>query len=179
MQWLSLLHNFIQLSLNSGSNRACGVSEIRDGEDLWQWSWLEIRLNAFRRSTIPQKQFINSIQFKYQAIVLCTVKSTRSYVQHILLNNKNYNILFFISMMYFLLSLSMLWKKPFSTSKYAKDMLACRKGTLLLHAANRRSLMSSLAKNIWRGLKHVVYFHKNIFASWILFILFSFSLSFA
>ena len=29
-----------------------------DGEDLWQWSRLEIRLNTFRRSTIPQKQFI-------------------------------------------------------------------------------------------------------------------------
>ena len=35
-----------------------GVSEIRDGEDVWQWSRLEIRLNAFRQSTIPQKQFI-------------------------------------------------------------------------------------------------------------------------
>ena len=59
--WLSLLHNFIQLSLNSGSAQAqtlLGVSEIRDGEDLWQWSRLEIRLNTFRRSTIPQKQFI-------------------------------------------------------------------------------------------------------------------------
>ena len=33
-------------------------------------------------------------------------------------------------------------------------------------------LISSLAKNIWRGLKHV-YFHKNTFASWIVFILFS------
>ena len=32
--------------------------EIRDGEDLWQWSQLEIRLNAFCWSTIPQKQFI-------------------------------------------------------------------------------------------------------------------------
>ena len=42
---------------------ARGVSENRDGEDLWQWSRLEIRLNAFRRSTIPQKQFINSKQF--------------------------------------------------------------------------------------------------------------------
>ena len=37
--------------------RIRGVSEIRDGEDLWQWSRLEIRLNAFRWSTIPQKQF--------------------------------------------------------------------------------------------------------------------------
>ena len=40
---------------------ARGVSEIRNGEDLWQWSRLEIRLNAFRRSTIPQKQFIITI----------------------------------------------------------------------------------------------------------------------
>ena len=39
--------------------------------------------------------------------------------------------------------------------------------------------MSSLAKNIWKGLKHVEYFHKNTFVNWILFILFSFSLSFA
>ena len=31
-----------------------------DGEDLWQWSLLEIRLNFFRQSAIPQKQFIVS-----------------------------------------------------------------------------------------------------------------------
>ena len=47
-----------KLRLCAGSNPARGVSEIRDGEDLWQWSRLEIRLNVFRRSTIPQKQFI-------------------------------------------------------------------------------------------------------------------------
>ena len=51
-----LLHNFIQQSLNSGSAQVQillnGVSEIRDGEYLWQCSRLEIRLNAFRRSTI-------------------------------------------------------------------------------------------------------------------------------
>ena len=36
------------------------VSETRDGEDLRQWSWLEIEIgiNTFRQSTIPQKQFI-------------------------------------------------------------------------------------------------------------------------
>ena len=28
------------------------------GEDLWQWSRLEMRLNPFHQSTIPQKQFI-------------------------------------------------------------------------------------------------------------------------
>ena len=42
----------------AGSNPAHGVSEIHEDEDLWQWSRLEIRLKAFRRSTIPQKQFI-------------------------------------------------------------------------------------------------------------------------
>ena len=47
-----------QLRFCAGSNPACGVSEIRDGEDLWQWSRLEIRLHAFRRSIMPQKQFI-------------------------------------------------------------------------------------------------------------------------
>ena len=40
------------------SNPARVVSEIRDGMDLRQTSRLEIRLNTFRRSTIPQKQFI-------------------------------------------------------------------------------------------------------------------------
>ena len=49
------MHNFIQQSLNSSSAQ---VQILRDGEDLWQCSWLEISLNAFRRSTIPQKQFI-------------------------------------------------------------------------------------------------------------------------
>ena len=41
-----------------------GVSEIRNGEDLRQWSRLEIRPNAFRRSTIPQKQFIIIISYR-------------------------------------------------------------------------------------------------------------------
>ena len=46
-----------ELRFCAGSSHVCGVSEIRDHEDLWQWFRLEIRLNAFRRSTIPQKQF--------------------------------------------------------------------------------------------------------------------------
>ena len=33
-----------ELSFCAGSNPARGVSEIREGEDLWQWSRLEIRL---------------------------------------------------------------------------------------------------------------------------------------
>ena len=47
-----------ELRYCAGSNPARGVSEICDGEDLSQWSRLEIKLNAFRRLTIPQKQFI-------------------------------------------------------------------------------------------------------------------------
>ena len=45
-----------------GSNPARKVSKIRDGEDLWQWSQLEIRLNPFHRSTIQQKKFTKTIQ---------------------------------------------------------------------------------------------------------------------
>ena len=52
------------------SNLARGVSEIRYGEDFWQWSRLEISLSPFHWSTIPQKQFIiiifiTTIQTKY------------------------------------------------------------------------------------------------------------------
>ena len=36
-------------------------AQLRNGEDLWQWSRLKIRLGAFRQSTIPQKQFIFNI----------------------------------------------------------------------------------------------------------------------
>ena len=54
-----------ELRFCAGSNPARGVPENRDGEDLWQWSQLEIRLNALRRSTIPQKALssIKSIKF--------------------------------------------------------------------------------------------------------------------
>ena len=47
-----------ELSFCAHWNPVGGVSEIRDGEDPWQWSRLGIRLNSFRRSVIPQKQFI-------------------------------------------------------------------------------------------------------------------------
>ena len=61
MQWLSLLHIFIKLSLNSGFSQvqtlvaAClKFALVRISG---KWSRLEIRLNDFRLSTIPQKQF--------------------------------------------------------------------------------------------------------------------------
>ena len=47
-----------ELRFCAGSNPVCGVLEIRHGGDLWQWSQLETRLNAFHQPTIPQKQFI-------------------------------------------------------------------------------------------------------------------------
>ena len=40
-----------ELRFCAGSNPARCVSEICDGEDLWQWSRQEIRLNTFRRSS--------------------------------------------------------------------------------------------------------------------------------
>ena len=40
-----------ELRFYAGSVPAHGVSEIRDGEDLWQWSRLKIKLNDFRRYT--------------------------------------------------------------------------------------------------------------------------------
>ena len=61
VQWLSLLHNFIQQSLNSGSPQiqillvACQRFEM---VRIYDNAWLEIRLNALCQSTIPHKQFI-------------------------------------------------------------------------------------------------------------------------
>ena len=70
--WLSILHNFIQLSLNSASNPAHSVLGIPNGEDFWQWSRLEIRL------TIPQKQFIviiisNFSKYYFKTGTTCTL----------------------------------------------------------------------------------------------------------
>ena len=42
----------------AGSNPTRSVSEIGDDENLWQWSQLKAKLNAFCRSIIQQKQFI-------------------------------------------------------------------------------------------------------------------------
>ena len=63
-----------ELRFCAGSNPARGVSEIRDGKDLWQWSRLEIRLYAFRRSIIPQKQFIIIIHIAQPAFTCSKLK---------------------------------------------------------------------------------------------------------
>ena len=61
-----------ELRLCTDSNPARGVTEIRDGENLWQWS----RLNAFRRSTIPQKQC--TIIFQLWPLFLLTLNNPTS-----------------------------------------------------------------------------------------------------
>ena len=45
-----------ELSFCTGPNPTCGAWKIRNGEDLWQWPQLEIRLITFCQPTIPQKQ---------------------------------------------------------------------------------------------------------------------------
>ena len=60
---------------------------------------------------------------------------------------------FFISMVYLLLSLSMLRKKPFSASIYAKDMLAYRKQTTCCFMQQPLPFMSMEANvAVWRFL---------------------------
>ena len=65
-----------ELTFCPGWNLTRSMSEIRDGEDLWQWSQLEIRLIAFHRSTIQQKQFINIIIIII--IIIITTCSSRN-----------------------------------------------------------------------------------------------------
>ena len=55
----------IELRSRAGSNYAHGLSEIRDGENLWPCYRLKIRLNAFVQSTIQQKAI-----HRYHAIFL-------------------------------------------------------------------------------------------------------------
>ena len=61
-----------EFRLCTGSHSARSVSTIRHGEDLWQWSRLEISLNVFRRLTLPQKQFIIIIIIIIMGQICCT-----------------------------------------------------------------------------------------------------------
>ena len=56
-------------------------------------------------------------------VIICQVKSKWIFGNNLYIHS------FFISMVYFLLSLSLHRRKPFSASKYAKDVLACRQET--------------------------------------------------
>ena len=63
----------------AGSNPARGVSESRDCQDFWQRFWLEIRLNAFRRSTTIQKRFIIIIITYHSVILYFNVSKSQTY----------------------------------------------------------------------------------------------------
>ena len=58
----------------AGSYPAHGVSEIRDGEDLWQWSPLEIRLNALKNnsssSSVGLLEKLHSIKISRKVLFL-------------------------------------------------------------------------------------------------------------
>ena len=74
-----------ELSFCTGSNPACGMSEIGDGEDLWQCSWLEIKLNAFCWSTIPQKQFIIIIPSRGTYTIMLDFFTPNIFIHHFVL----------------------------------------------------------------------------------------------
>ena len=85
-------------------------------------------------------------------------------------SNNIYYTLFLISMLYFLLSLSMLRKRPFSVSKYAKDMQAYGKGTpycfLQQTTAYHEYGINCCSMEIFHGLtcqKHMKSFEACIF----------------
>ena len=60
-----------ELRLCAGWNPACGISEICNGEDLWQWTRLEIRLNLFCWSTIPQNNSSSSSSSSPKIMIIC------------------------------------------------------------------------------------------------------------
>ena len=62
-----------ELTFCTGLNAAHGVLETDRCENLWWWSWLEIRCSTFRRSVSPQKQFIIIHQNKHQMDLLMVI----------------------------------------------------------------------------------------------------------
>ena len=67
-----------ELRFCTSSNPARGVSEIRDGEDLWKWSPLEIRLNVFRRSAIPPNNSLSSSSSPWENTIHTIGKLSKS-----------------------------------------------------------------------------------------------------
>ena len=61
-KWSLVMYNVIQQLLDLGSTKVhillAGYWRLANGENLWQLCWPEIRLIAFRLSTVTQKQFI-------------------------------------------------------------------------------------------------------------------------
>ena len=93
-----------ELRFCAGSNPARGGLEICDGEGLWQWYQLEIRINAFRWSTIPQKQFIiiiitpEPIEHKKKSTKLETCQRTflSLFTAFLSVNKQYFNYLFIL-----------------------------------------------------------------------------------
>ena len=93
-----------ELRFCAGSNPARNVLEIHDGEDLWQWSRMEPRLNAFRLSTILKNNSSSSsyippcvtIGLKTCILPIATVKilKSSSYYYHYRLNHYTIDIYF-------------------------------------------------------------------------------------
>ena len=65
------------------SNPARGISEICDGEYLWQWSRPEIRFIIPRRSTIPRKQFNSSAVVVPSGVPLNTVPLKTIFIHYL------------------------------------------------------------------------------------------------
>ena len=59
------------------------MPEICDEENLWQWSKLEIRLNAFHWAIIPQKQFIIIIIIINNLILFLNLDSQTHLLQNL------------------------------------------------------------------------------------------------
>ena len=73
------------------SNPAYDVSEICDGENLLEWSQLEVRLNTFRQSAIPQKQVIIIIIISIIIIIITVLTSCTSGCTSVILTKINPN----------------------------------------------------------------------------------------
>ena len=102
---VSLLHDFIQQSLNelrfcASSLKSCSpLAGICDVDNLWQWSRLKLRFNAFHQSTFPQKQF-NIIIRALTSILINSYKNDRnfwgkSYIFNLLLYSEEWDLFLF------------------------------------------------------------------------------------
>ena len=58
-----------ELRLCAGSSPAGGVSKIREDEDLWQWSRLEMKLRTFRRSTYHKNNSSSSSSLSFASSI--------------------------------------------------------------------------------------------------------------
>ena len=91
--WTTSFNTVWKLRFCADSNPSCNVSEIWDGENLWQWSWLEVRLNDLRLNktkTIYHHQFIITQQAGYifKLYILLNVLKSLFEVIHACLPNK-------------------------------------------------------------------------------------------